>query len=283
MSFARLLFAALLSACAPIALAGGSDGAVGMVLDLQGSGQIKEGGAASKLQLLAYLKPQMQVTLDAGSKASLTLYATRTVYQFSGPAVVDVGKEKLNVLQGKQPITKAMQERLVVAAENVNVTPGAVRLRKIPRPVEISAPIKNGTLLNRRPTFSWSGDETANYMITIVDESSKEIAATKVKGTNWQLPADVTLVDGNTYHWTIALVSESGGRSFGDNGYFSIASKVEADTIADLRPAANASIEEWVLFATMLESRDLGGEAQEVWQAIYRRRPDLQKIRQSTH
>jgi hypothetical protein len=277
MSILKKLFViACLAVMSDIAVAG-ADGAIGMVLDLQGSGQIKDGGSTSKLQLLSYLKPQMQVSLDAGSKASLSLYATRTVYQVTGPAVVEIAKDKVNVIQGKPPVAKSLQEKLVVAAENVNVTPGAYRMRGLPKQITIATPENISVLLDKRPIFTWNSLEPASYNVVVQDENDKEIASATVGGNSWKLPANVALADGNTYRWTVSFVSARDGKKHSDTGEFSIATKADADAIAELKPAAGAPIEEWILYATMLQNRGMPSEAHAVWQSIYARRPDLQK------
>src|SRR4051794_25434490 len=51
---------------------------VGMVLDLQGPAQVTQNGSTGRLQLLTNLTPQARLQLPAGSKASLTIYATRS-------------------------------------------------------------------------------------------------------------------------------------------------------------------------------------------------------------
>lgn len=280
MRLTKFFLIGLLSFLSHTAFAAGADGAIGMVLDLQGTGQLKESGSVSKLQLLSYLKPQMQVSLDAGSKASLTLYATRTVYQLTGPAVVEISKDKLNVLQGKPPVSKSMQEKLVVAAENVNVTPGAYRMRAI-KLIRVGSPENNAVVLGKRPTFRWSAAEKATYDVSVRDESDKEIAGAQVNGNSWELPAGVNLAEGNIYRWVVSFKSGD-GRSHSDSAEFSVASKAEATAaISELKPEASASIEEWVLYAAMLDDRGLISESQSVWQMIYSRRPDLRKARAS--
>src|SRR5436190_1068741 len=94
----KLILANLLCLAAAQAVAATEQGVVGMVLDLQGAGQLVDKGKAGKLQLLSYVKPQMELRLEPGSKASLSLYATRSVYQLKGPAVIEIGADRLTVL-----------------------------------------------------------------------------------------------------------------------------------------------------------------------------------------
>lgn len=262
------------------ASAASADGAVGMVLDLQGSGQIREKGEISKLQLLAYLKPQMRIMLDAGSKTSLSLYATRTVYQLTGPAIVEIGKDRLNLIEGKAPVSKSMAEKLVVAAENTKVIPGAYRMRSFTPKIVIVTPENGSVLLDKRPMFSWAAVDSASYDIVVKDDADKPVASAKVTGTSWQLPTDTVLADGQLYRWTLSYASADDGKIHSITGHFSIASQIDADRLAALKPAEGAAIEEWILYAAMLQNRRMLPEARLVWQKIVKQRPDLEKVQE---
>ena len=266
---------ALFSVMTHAANAAGADGAVGMVLDVQGTGTIKEAAGVSKLQLLSYLKPEMQVTVDAGGKASLSIYSTRTVYQVTGPAVVEIAKDKINSLQGKPPVAKSMTEKLVVAAENTTVTPGAYRMRSLWKP-EFS-PANNSMVFIKQPNFSWNGTADA-YDFQLEDDSGKPVMTTKVSSNNIKLPASVRLIEGTTYRWTVAFMNEQGKKQSA-SAEFTVATKAETDALVDSKPAAGASIEEWILYAAMLEKAGLDAEAKSAWAILYRQRPDLEKAR----
>lgn len=278
--FRCILLACLLFTGAHGVIAAPADNAVGMVLDLQGTGQVTDKGVVSKLQLLGYLKPQARIVLDPGSKASLSLYATRSTYQFTGPAVVDIGKDQLTVVQGKQPTVKSMSEKLVVAAETTNLTAGAYRLRSIAPRIVVVAPENGSVLLNNRVAFNWVAAEAAAFDISLRDEADKVIASAKPGDTTWQLPEGVVLDHGNTYYWTVAYKSAKDGKTYSATGEFSVAGKADIAAITELKPAQGAAIEEWILYAAMLQSRRFLQEARAVWQFIARQRPDLQSIQE---
>lgn len=270
----------LLSLVTDAALASAADGAVGMVLDVRGSGQITDKGAVGKLQLLAYLKPQMQISLDAGGKASLSLYATRSVYQIAGPAVVEIGKDQLTVIKGAAPVVKSMAEKLVVAAQNTDFRAGATQMRTLPPRILVATPPNGAVLWRNQPTFSWLAMEAAPYDITLKDLSDKVIASATVRESNWRLPANVLLDYGTTYQWTVSYKSATDGRTHSATGEFSLAGKSDVDQLAALKPAEGAPIEEWVLYAAMLQSKGISEEARTVWQSISRQRPDLQRAQE---
>lgn len=273
----RAFVTGLLALVMQAAIAVPSDGAVGMVLDLQGAGQIQDKGEVSKLRLLAYLKPQMRIVLEAGSKASLSLYATRTVYQLTGPAVVEIAKDRLSLLEGKPPVAKSMAEKLVAAAENANVIPGAFRMRSIAPKLVIVSPENGSVLLDRKPTFSWAGTESASYDIAIYDDANMLVANTKIAGNKWQMPAESMLAGGHVYRWTVSYVSPEDNKVYSTAAHFSLATQAEAAQYAELKPAGEAAIEEWILYASMLQNRRMLGEARAVWEHIVKRRPDLER------
>ncbi len=255
-------------------------GVVGMVLDLQGAGHLLEKGKPAKLQLLSYLKPKMELKLDAGSKVSLSLYATRSVYQVTGPAVLEVGADQLTMLQGAAPVVKSMAEKLVVAAETTSIMPGAYRMRSFVPRIVLTTPENGIVLLKSRPTFSWDVEEEASYEITLQEQPDRMIVSAKVTDASWQLPADVALEYGKAYHWTVSYTSPSDGKNYSAISGFSLASKATADEVAALKPAASASIEEWIMYAAVLQNRQMREEARTAWQFIVTLRPDLRKAQE---
>lgn len=270
----------LLSAAMHAAQASPADGAVGMVLDVRGTGQITEKGAVAKLQLLSYLKPQMQVSVDAGGKASLSLYATRSVYQLAGPSVVEIGKDQVKVIKGAAPVVKSMAEKLVTAAQNTDFRAGATQMRTIPPRIFIETPPNGAVLLRNQPTLTWLAMDAATYEVTLKDLSDKVIASAKVNDRSWQVPPNVALEYGTVYQWTVSYKLTADGTTHSATGEFSLASKAEVEQLAALKPADDAPIEEWVLYAAMLESKGVSAEARALWQKISTQRPDLQKARE---
>lgn len=255
-----------------------AEAALGMVLDVQGNGKMEVNGVTSKLQLLAYLQPKMQITLEAGAKASLSLYATRSVYQLSGPATVTVEKDGVTSLQGQKAVVRPMAEKLVRAAETSNVIAGAVRMRQVPPRIVAVTPENNSLLLGKRPAFNWISAEAAEFDISISDMDEKLIISEKTKENNWQLPEKIKLVEGATYRWQVAYVSAKDGKTYTARAEFKLASKAETSSLSELKPEDNAGVEDWVMYAAMLQSKRAFGEARQVWQQIARQRPDLQKL-----
>ncbi len=255
-----------------------AEAALGMVLDVQGNGKMEVNGTTSKLQLLAYLQPKMQITLEAGAKTSLSLYATRSVYQLTGPATVTIEKDGVSSQQGQKAVVRPMAEKLVHAAETSNVIAGAVRMRQVPPRIVTVTPENNSLLLGKRPAFNWISAEAAEFEISISDMDEKLIVSEKTKENNWLLPEKIKLEEGVTYRWQVAYVSAKDGKTYTARSEFKMASKAEANSLNELKPEDNAGVEDWVMYAAMLQSKRAFGEARLVWQQIARQRPDLQKL-----
>ncbi len=273
-----LLGAALFSLFSLLSGAAHADAALGMVLDVQGSGKMMVNGQATKLQLLAYLQPNMQISLEAGSKVSLSLYATRSVYQLNGPVTVTIEKDGIANLQGQKLQGRPMAEKLVHAAETSNVIAGAVRMRQLPPRIVVVTPENNSLLVSVRPTFNWISAEAAEYEISLVDMDEKLIVSDKLRENNWQLPASARLEEGKSYRWQISYVSAKDSKTYTARAEFRLASKEETASLIELKPEESAAVEDWVMYAAMLQSRHAYTEARSVWQAIAKRRPDLLKM-----
>jgi hypothetical protein len=277
--FRKLLLAAGLWALVAFPAFAVESSVVGMVLDLQGPAQITENGITTKLQLLANLLPQTKIQLPAGSKASVTIYSTRSVYRLTGPSVVEATKEGLTVVQGKAPEVKSMGEKLVVAAQTNNLIPGAYRMRSLriaPR-VTLTSPESGTVLLDTRPKFTWEAADVAPYTLTLQAESGGLSYNTTLSATNWSLPDGIQLEYGKTYEWRVAYASPTNGETQGATGKFSLATKAETDQFISLKPAEADPIEDWVFYAVMLQQRLIKAEAREVWKRIAVKRPDLER------
>ncbi|MEZ0318196.1 MAG: hypothetical protein ACAH10_14995 [Methylophilaceae bacterium] len=251
---------------------------VGMVLDLQGNGEVISDGNTTKLQLLSFLKPQMRVKVQEGSKASLSLYSKRMVYQVIGPAEVEILKDKLNVISGSIPISKVIAEKLVTAAEPSKITAGAYRMRGELPQISIVTPENGSVLLELQPRFIWEAMESSKYVIQVFDQTKQLVMKDEVLEQSWQIPPGKFLNYGKSYKWAVSFTSAKNGKENVASGEFTVLTKNEAENLIALKPSASASIEEWVLYAVMLENKKAREAAHEVWKKIAQDRPDLEKV-----
>lgn len=114
---------------------------LGMVLDVQGSVTAAEGGKSSKLDLLSYLRPNMDLDLAAGSALTVTWYATSKELKFSGPARLKVLRDRVQVVQGGGAHERSLGEDKVAATKSARLAQATVMMRSIgaPKPTPAQA------------------------------------------------------------------------------------------------------------------------------------------------
>ncbi|MES3022413.1 MAG: hypothetical protein V4857_12610 [Pseudomonadota bacterium] len=252
--------------------------AVGMVLDLRGSGEVAGRAAPTKLRLLGYIKPGDQITLDADSKASVSHYGSKLIYQLVGPLVADVDIAKVKVRKGgREAVVRSVAEKLVAAALDPQMSAAAVRMRQFDS-IEMQAPAKRGVLLSTRPEFRWEANGNNSYQVTVEELSERELARGTSTDKRWQLPAGAALEHGKSYLWTVAY-TDAAGAPYSASAEFSVASAADSVAMLALKPAAGAGIEDWVMYAIILDERRMHDDANAVWKIIAAQRPDLAAAR----
>jgi hypothetical protein len=259
---------------AGLAQAAGPDDVVGMVLDVQGSGEIVRAGRTSKLQLLSYVKPGAQLKLEAGSKASVSHYGAKLIYQLVGPVQAEIGADSVKVLAGTAVTTKSLAEKVVAAAVHPNMGAAAFKMRSLGQEIAMQTPTNRSVQLGGRPRFQWNAPEPASFQLTLIEAPERVVARATVEGSLWELPAGVKLEAGKEYRWTVAY-TPSDGQQRSAAAEFTVASQADADAIQALRPGVGAAVDEWVLYAAILRDRQMLDEARQVWREIASQRPDL--------
>ncbi|MBY0239606.1 MAG: hypothetical protein K2X55_09860 [Burkholderiaceae bacterium] len=278
----RWILPALLLACAWAALparAAGPSEVVGMVLDVQGAGEVVQKGrdnkdVASKLQLLAYVKAGARIKLDAASKASVSHYGARLIYQMTGPVMAEVDNDGVKIISGKAPVTRSLAEKVVQAAVNPNLGAAAFKMRALGQDIAMLSPSNRSKQVTPRPRFQWGAPEPGSFQVTLTELPDTVVQRVTVDGMAWDLPAGVKLVPGRDYRWSVSATAPD-GQPRSASAEFSIATQAEADSVLGLRPPASASVEEWVLYVVILRDRGMVDEAREVWRIIASQRPDL--------
>jgi len=220
----------------------------------------------------------MQLKLDAGSKASVSHYQSKMIYQLSGPAVIEVDADGLKSISGNAPVSKSMAQKLVVAAADSNLMPAAVRMRDAIAPITIAAPKNGSVLLKTRPVFTWNAFEATSYEFKLENKAGGEILHSKVDAPSVELPAGVNLEYGKAYKWSVSYVAAADSKVNMAEGEFSVLPEADAQNMLSLKPAADAPIEEWILYASTLQNRHIFEEAHEVWREIAMQRPDLKVV-----
>ena len=241
-----------------------SDDPVGMVLDLRGD--------AAPLQLLGYVRAGQQIRLGAQASASVSHYGSRLVYQLTGPLQAQVEPNGIRVIKGAPAQTRSLAEKLVRAAVDPRLSPAAVKMRAL-SDVTLKAPLNRAVLAGVRPQFSWMA-EGGDYRVQVDELDGKRIASGTSESGSWELPEGVALMPGTGYRWTVTQADPEGEQASG-SATFTVATEAEREAVLALRPAPDAAIEDWVLYAAILDGRRFDEEARAAWRAIAARRADL--------
>lgn len=247
----------------------GAADAVGMVLDLRGDA--RAGGAP--LQLLGYVRSGQQIRLGSDGRASVSHYGSKLVYQLSGPLEAQVGSDGIRVLKGAPPRTRSLAEKLVRAAVDPRLSPAAVKMRAL-SDVALLAPANRALLLEAPQRFAWKAEPDGDYRIHVDELDGRRVAAGSSRDGHWELPAGTRLAPGTGYRWTVTHTAADGEQTSG-SASFALAADSERAEVQALRPAPDAAIEDWVLYAAILDGRRMEQEARAAWREIAARRPDL--------
>ena len=246
---------------------------VGMVLDLRGEAR----AGAAPLQQLGYIRPGQQLRLGSDGRASVSHYASKLVYQLSGPLEARVEANGIRVLKGAPAQTRSLAEKLLLAAVDPRLSPAAVKMRAL-SDITLVAPANRAMLLGPRPRFAWKAEAGGSYRVQVDELDGTRVASGTSDSDNWELPAGVQLAPGGGYRWTVTHTSPDGEQTSG-SATFGIAAESERTEVLALRPALDAGIEDWVLYASILQGRRLDEEARAAWREIGARRPDLVPVR----
>lgn len=251
----------------------------GMVVDVQGGARLVENGSARKLDLLAYVPTGARIEVDAGGQAAVSLYATRTVYRLTGPAVAEVRADGIHGVSGTPVAARALAQKLVASAQPGNRVHGAVRMRDVATDIALVAPAADAVLLAAPTTLRWDAVLPGPYTVAIAPAQSPQapLATAEQADTFWTLPP-LALQPGTTYRWTVTALHDGEPRTA--TGSFTLASPDVVELLDAIRPADDAAIEEWVLYAAVLREQGLHEDARATWARIAERRPDLAKARQ---
>jgi hypothetical protein len=250
---------------------------LGMVLDVQGMVTGAAAGKAARVEMLSYLRPDMDLDLAAGSSLTVTWYATSKELKFSGPAKLKVTKDRVQVVQGGGANERSLGEEKVAATKSNRLAQATIMMRSVgPARGEPVTPAKGGRVMQGGSRFSWRGNDDMNYRFTLADAKGAALVETTVKGTAIEVPAG-KLAWGERYTWRVRFAPDGSTVAESD---FSVIGKAEAERIEKLKPAAGAPFSDWVLYASALEDAQLRAEARPVWKKLAAERPDEPRLKQ---
>ncbi len=270
-----LLICSLWLAVAGTSVCQANPTAIGMVLDIQGKPEAEQAGKPVKLSLLSYLSEETRINLPQQSRISITLYASKQLFQIQGPAQFIVNKDKLTMLQGVLPQAKIIAEKIVNASQNSNFVAGAVRMRQLPPAILLVSPEAHAVLAESPTIFNWAQAEKVEAEFSLRDQENKLIYQEQTASSELALPATVKLQTGQAYRWQVRYQSARDGKQYSANATFSVLDQAELGLLNELKPQKESAIEEWILYAGLLQSKRMHKEARAAWQYITQLRPDL--------
>lgn len=254
---------------------------VGLVLDVQGEGTLETGETSKPLELLDYLEAGSKVNLAEGARASLSVYAGRAMYQLAGPAEASLTAEGLEMISGAEPVVVPMAQQLVAVAQASDHVHGAYRMRNAPPgTIALVFPEADSLLPEPPAAFEWEAVSAGTFevVVTRADDPSLVVAHGQTTAMHWPLPASTTLAPGD-YVWSVSLARADGSAGEPVQGSFSLASREQAEQFAGLRPADDAAVEAWILYASTLQANRMHEQARDAWKHVARLRPDLAEAR----
>ncbi len=252
--------------------------AVAMVTDLVGKGVIIEEGKEKPCEILSYLPPGAEIRIDQGAKLTLVYFKSSKEYSFSGKATIQINSGGPSVLSGSNP-----QSRSLALVKKTGLSPSGkkgyraativLRSMGIMKKLRLITP-KNTKILDARPLFRWEPlEKDIQYRFILTDESGRTVVETLVNDTAFQTPSQVHIKENVLYTWQVEARLASGS-VYKSSADFTLLEKAKREKVKKLRPAANASFSERVVFAAALDQMDLRDEATRHWKVLSSERPN---------
>jgi hypothetical protein len=246
---------------------------VAMVTDRQGESVLVGG---RPLSILDELARGAQISIAAGAVLTLVYLASGREYNVHGAARLALGAQGPQLAAGE-----AARVRDLALAKETGMRPSgegslaqtSVRMRGAGGRRELSLREPRGKVLSTRPGFVWQGrDDASRYEIELRDGDGVALFRAATETPRAELPAGLTLARGATYRWRVRARLPSGTPITG-RARFEVADEALWRAVGRLRPRADASVSERVVYGLWLEQEGLAGEARELWRTLAAARP----------
>lgn len=252
---------------------------IGMVLDVQGGKAQQSAGIVNRpLQMLSYLNEDDVLKLEAGAKVSFSLYKERKVFAASGPAELKVKADGVQVISGAEPTVKSMSNQMVAAQSGSRMLKGATKMRAIKPMIEVASPRNQSLQLTASPLFRWRTLEPMAVMVELRRSDSSPVFSQLVEAGTNSLAAPSNLAPG-TYLWSVSAAPGSAQESMPVAANFTVAEASQVKEIRALAPAANAPLDERMVYLSYLIGMNVTDEALVLWDDILKERPDLKTMK----
>lgn len=249
---------------------------IGMVLDARGTVSAESAGKSRPLEITDTFDTGTRITVNAGGEVTFVFYPTREEYTTGGPAVLRVEAESVKAEQGSSLKVKKLPQQKTQVAQGYlgRVVPAALVMKGLPgheSPPDAIYPADGETVLETRPEFEWSASMDSISMV--LQEKDDKLLERTVEGTRLSLPRDLSLVPGHRYLWTV----QAGKRTA--IAHFNVATTLQRQRLAALKPASSASPADWTVYAMALAQAGATREARKAWGRVAELRPDSETVK----
>ena len=254
---------------------------VAMITDLVGEAALVEEKRTASI--LDELTADQRIKLEAGGRMVLVYLKTGEEFDFRGPSLVHVKAAQAEALSGAKPERRSSRFTggKAIRISPVNINQGAVLMRNMQAGAKLRLLSLVDTItLDEWPEFRWKGTEQGSLVrFELFDDKGKRLLEREVGGGNLVLPGNVRLKSGVRYRWLVTGKA-SNGQSISNSSHFTLASLELRAEAENLRPGANASLSEQVIYAAWLEQKELRDEARKYWRIAANERPNDSRLRE---
>ncbi|MCA1974173.1 MAG: hypothetical protein LDL44_15155 [Caenispirillum sp.] len=259
----------------------GKASAVAMITDLVGEASLVDEKRTASI--LDEILAGQRIRLDAGGRMVLVFLKSGEELDFRGPSLVQVREGRADVLSGEQPERRSTRygSGKGIRISPVNINQGAVLMRSLQGQARLRLlSLVDTVTLDAWPEFRWNGADAGSLLrLEIYDDKGKRIFEREVGGDSFVLPGTVRLKSGVRYRWLLTGKAAN-GQSISNSAHFTLASLELRAEAENLRPGANATLSERVIYAAWLEQKELRDEARKYWRSAASERPNDSRLRE---
>lgn len=240
--------------------------AVAMVLDVQGKITASRDRQPFTVGIAVSLQDGTEISLAEGAKLVLTHYQTKSHMSFSGPVQFRVGEKDVRKLSGAEPLTRKLPVEATRTAQGFKgrVVPAAMVMKGAAPSVVLRQPLAGESVLDDQLEISWTSTQPE---VRFQVFAGKRLVGEKRLSGNQARLADIAVLEpGKSYR----MVASAGGKDLAIS--FRTLSKPQQNALAKLKPAADAALDQWVVYAMALEQAGAASSARAIWRKVSQQR-----------
>ena len=251
-------------------------GTVAMVTEVQGEGELVQGGKPAPLQVRALMNASDSIKLADGARVAIAVVARGQVFRAYGPGTFLLRDEGLAAERGahgrveQREIAGAIRALLVDPGRNAQATI-VTRGDGLSRGFAVIAP-KGLQLDPDARRIAWravDADRGADwqYHVVLSDDDGNVAYETITRATEALVPANVALARGREYVYEVIATGPL-GRRFSDSQRFELIDAAVEERLLQARTAAGDDVTARTLLAVSYEQHGLAAAAAQAWQSL---------------